>query len=106
MRKKPYRLLSRLCLLLLLLSLLFLGCPYCRFFSFSCPGCGLTRAWLSFLRGNIRQAFRYNAFFLSAPLFIFLYCFKARIPSRYSRLVNIVLFVFAIPMAVYHIFIR
>ena len=107
MMKKPYHHLLRYALVFLLLYLVVLtGCPYCRIFSFSCPGCGLTRAWLSFFLGDIRQAFQYNPFFLPAPLFIVLYVFRDRIPQRYTHLPDVVLFVFAIPMAVYHIFIR
>jgi len=105
MKDRFVRFLPCICILLLLL-LFFIGCPYCRFFSFSCPGCGLTRAWLSFFHGNIRQAFQYNPFFLPAPIFIILYVFRDRTLKRYARLLDVVLFVFAISMAVYHIFIR
>lgn len=100
------RFLMYIFVLLFLLLLVLIGCPYCRFFSISCPGCGLTRAWLSFFHGNTDQAFRYNPFFLFAPAFIILYVFRDRAPKQYARPLDTVLFVFAIPMAVYHIFIR
>ena len=99
------RILPFLCMVLLV-SLLLTGCPLCRFLSVSCPGCGLTRAWFSFFRGDFRQAFRYNPFFLPAPLFVVLYAFMDYFPPKYARPISIVLFVFAISMAVYHTFIR
>jgi hypothetical protein len=43
-----------------------LPCPLYVSTGLYCPGCGLTRAGLAFLRGNIAQAFGYNIFF---PLF-------------------------------------
>lgn len=31
---------------------------------FPCPGCGMTRAWISFLKGDFLKAFKYNPLFL------------------------------------------
>ena len=31
---------------------------------FPCPGCGMTRAWISFLKGDITNAFKYNPLYL------------------------------------------
>ncbi|MCI9403471.1 MAG: DUF2752 domain-containing protein [Oscillospiraceae bacterium] len=50
-----------------------LGCPIYRWFGFTCPGCGLTRAWLLFLSGDWQGAFHQHFLFLLAPVFILLY---------------------------------
>ena len=106
MKRQTHRFFMLFFVFFLLALLVLIGCPFCRFLSFSCPGCGLTRAWLAFFHGNLSQAFQYHPFFLIAPIFIILYVFKDHAPKKYARLVDTVLFVFAISMAVYHIFIR
>lgn len=50
----------------------FLGirvCPFFFVFRIPCPGCGLTRATISFLQGEILISLRYN--FLAIPIIIF-----------------------------------
>lgn len=37
-------------------------------FHIPCPGCGMTRAWLSLLRGDLSAAFLYHPLFWTAPL--------------------------------------
>lgn len=48
----------------------FTGCPFRFFFGISCPGCGMTRAWLSVLRLDFSSAFACHPLFLLAPLVI------------------------------------
>lgn len=45
-------------------------CPILKITGFYCPGCGITRMFISLLSGNIYQAFRYNP--LVFILFIFI----------------------------------
>jgi hypothetical protein len=46
-------------------------CPLAGVFGIPCPGCGLTRATLAFVRGDLRQAFTFHPLVLVlAPLFI------------------------------------
>lgn len=40
-----------------------------------CPGCGLTRAWLSVLKGNIGQAFKWHPLFWTVPILLFIIIF-------------------------------
>ena len=37
-------------------------CPFFYFFNIPCPGCGLTRAFICLLHGNIIQSLHYNIF--------------------------------------------
>jgi hypothetical protein len=37
-------------------------CPFRRFSGLPCPGCGLTRSWVSFAHGDVSAAFDYHAF--------------------------------------------
>lgn len=43
-------------------------CIYLRFFHIKCPGCGMTRAMLSLLHGNLGEAFSLNPMFWSVPV--------------------------------------
>jgi hypothetical protein len=46
-------------------------CPFYKLTGCYCPGCGITRAALSLLSGDVEQAFRYNALiFALAPLYL------------------------------------
>lgn len=46
-------------------------CPVAGTFGVPCPGCGLTRATLALLRGDVRAAFHFHPLvWLLAPLFI------------------------------------
>lgn len=54
-------------------------CLFRVVFNLACPGCGMTRAYVSLLRFEIRQAFEYNAMFWSAPILLLLYLFDGRL---------------------------
>lgn len=56
--------------LILLVILVIYGCPIYKHIGILCPACGTTRAWLSFLSGNITKAFKYNLFFPIMPIII------------------------------------
>ncbi|MBQ9938019.1 MAG: DUF2752 domain-containing protein [Oscillospiraceae bacterium] len=49
-----------------LLAVSGIGCPIRFLFGVPCPGCGITRAWMSALHGNIADAFRWHPLFLVA----------------------------------------
>jgi hypothetical protein len=44
-------------------------CPFFKLTGIPCPGCGLSRACLLLLRGEVRASFRFHAF---APIFLVL----------------------------------
>lgn len=46
------------------------GCFFRNIFGIRCPGCGLTRAFLSIFNLDFMSAFKYNI--ISIPLFIFI----------------------------------
>ena len=80
---KEKTILSTLLLILLLLIIyifiikifnIIIPCPINHFFHIDCPGCGLTRMFLSLLDGNIYSSFRYNMFmFLLLPIIFILF---------------------------------
>lgn len=72
-RRKSERMILQYCGILLALGVLILtGCPIRRLFGVPCPGCGLTRAWVCFLKGQWEPAMEYHPLFLAAPAVLFL----------------------------------
>lgn len=50
-----------------------------------CPGCGMTRAYLSLLKLNIRDAFFYNPIFWTLPVIIILMIKK---PTKFINIIK------------------
>lgn len=50
-------------ILIAIFYILDIGCIFKKLSGLSCPGCGMTRAWLSFLKGDIGKAFYYHPLF-------------------------------------------
>lgn len=74
MKEKKYiELIFAILLLFVILNLTSVGCPIHFFSGINCPGCGMTRAYLSLLHGNILSAFYLHPLFLIIPLWIFIY---------------------------------
>lgn len=64
------------------LSALGLGCPFKYVFGVSCPGCGMTRAYIALLSLDIPKAFHYHPLFPLVPLLIYFIYAKKRKLSR------------------------
>ena len=58
-----------------------------------CPGCGLTRASLAILRGDIQAAYNYNQLVFFAPLFVAAFFLAKR--SKQAKALNIALIIIA-----------
>ena len=50
-------------------------CLFKALIGIDCPGCGMTRAYISLLHLDIRGAFAYNAMFWAVPVGYLLYLF-------------------------------
>ena len=58
-----------------------------------CPGCGLTRASLAILRGDIPGAISFNALIFTAPIFVGAYYLAKR--SKFANVIISILLSFA-----------
>ena len=65
-----------------------IGCPIKFLTGISCPGCGLTRAWLAARQGHLRLAVAYHPLFWAVPAIIVLACVRT---ERYRRAIIAVL---------------
>lgn len=80
--------------MLVLLAILFAyGCPFYRMFGIPCPCCGVTRAWIAFMRGDIRLAFAYHGLFPVIPLVGILYINKGVLRIVRSRWTDVALYI-------------
>lgn len=62
---------------------------------FYCPGCGITRAILSILKGDVYQAFRYNSIiFIDIPVIVaLLICNKLyKENEKFKKVENIIIY--------------
>lgn len=75
-------------------------CPLYGMFGISCPGCGMTRAWLALLRGKFGLAFEYHPLYIYPLIFLVGYTFKNDIKpiiikiSAYFMLVSFIVVYF------------
>lgn len=83
--------------------LLPVGCPVYRIFGIPCPCCGVTRAWLRCLSGDVRGAFAYNAFFLLIPGAVLLFAHRDALPTRWKRPADICLIAFGAALFLYNL---
>lgn len=58
------------------------GCPQQAFLGISCMGCGMTRAYLSLLHGDIRNAFFYHPAFWTVPIATVLLVLQKRLSKK------------------------
>ena len=64
--------------ILLLIAIMYalkIPCLFKMVFHIDCPGCGITRAYISLLCLDIRKAFMFNPMFWSVPVVFILYLF-------------------------------
>lgn len=81
-----------------------IGCPIKFLFGIPCFGCGMTRAWIQILHGNIGAAFYYHPLWPCPILFILLYVFlrpKHRYGYNLSVMLMVCLFVIAYAVRIY-----
>ena len=87
------------------LQLAGITCPIKFITGISCPGCGMTRAWLSLLlRGDLEAAFHYHPLFWilipAVPLFLYRHRFSERTRKNAGYALILLFFaVYALRMA-------
>ena len=62
-------------------------CPIKYVTGISCAGCGMTRAWISLVRGDLQLAFSYHPLVLTPLLLIPMYVFRKKISEKSRRII-------------------
>ena len=70
------------------LSLVGVRCPIRFLTGISCPGCGMTRAWIHLVCGDVRGAFAYHPLVLVPAAAFVIYLWKDRFKDRTIRLLT------------------
>lgn len=87
----------------------YLGCPVRRFLGVPCPGCGMGRAHLELLQGNIREAFSFHPLFLLAIPLIFLFLhsgiYDFHIPKKILNIIGIAAIILLLAVYLLRIFV-
>lgn len=84
---------------LLLIIYHFTGCPIKLLTGISCPGCGMTRAWIQLLQLHPASAFSYHPLFAVPVVFVVFYVLKKYGIEKPYRIVNV--FLMALLLVVY-----
>lgn len=94
-RVREIRDMARFCVAMLLAAALLyvthVGCPIKFLTGISCPGCGMTRAWLSAVHGDIHQAIAYHPLFWTVPLVVALLTADPGARSPWTRTTMVLL---------------
>ncbi len=78
-----------------------IGCPIKFVTGISCAGCGMTRAWISVLRGDLREAWNYHPLFWTIPPAAAVWCIRQRLNKK---MLNISLFIFAAIFVIVYVY--
>ncbi|WP_440895422.1 DUF2752 domain-containing protein [Amphibacillus sp. Q70] len=74
-----------------------ISCPFRQLTGFYCPGCGMTRAAIALLDGQIYQSFRFNMLiFLILPLLLLYYLLEKQGKVKQSKLLMGVMLVLTV----------
>lgn len=79
------------------------GCPQQALFGISCLGCGMTRAYIQLLHGNVKGAFFYHPAFWSVPIAAIVLFFHNKIPKKLFYAILIFIFLFFLFVYLYRL---
>lgn len=87
-------------------------CLFYKITNYKCPGCGITRALFSLIRGNIKEAIYYNKILILMVPFIviyfgyksYLYIINIRSNKKIERILNIWAYILLIIAILYGVF--
>lgn len=67
-------------------------CLFLRFCGLSCPGCGMTRAYLALMQGDVMGAFAHHPMFWAVPIIYLFILFDGRLfRQRYLNYGSLIL---------------
>lgn len=82
-----------------------IGCPFKTLLGVPCMGCGMSRAFISLVCGNIKGAFEFHPLFFLLPLILGLILFEHKIPVKVQTIIWIVISVIFVTVYVIRLFV-
>ena len=82
MKKQDWAALAAVAALYGALHFVGFGCPIKALTGVSCAGCGMTRAWLAALSGDLGAAFAFHPLFWVVPPAVLVFLLRRRLPRR------------------------
>ena len=74
-----------------------IGCPIKFVTGISCAGCGMTRAWMALLKGNVQLAYYYHPLFFLPPIALVILLLRKKIcKTIFNSLIFIIAVLFVI----------
>lgn len=80
------------------------NCPFKYFFGICCPGCGMTRATLSFFTLDFKQAFYYHPAVFLMPVGIIVFFLRKKIPKNILKTLTALLVIILAIIYFYRLF--
>ena len=81
------------------------GCIFYRLFGLVCPCCGVTRAWLNFLKFDLKTAIYYHALFPLIPVYLFVFVhYNLNFMRKMKKISKVFLYTFGIILLLYNIY--
>lgn len=71
--------LASIAVLVVVMNILDIACLFKELTGIPCPGCGMTRAYISLLYLDVRSAFHYHPMFWAIPLLVLFYLFDGKL---------------------------
>lgn len=82
------------------------GCPLHRIFGIPCPGCGMSRAWISFFMLDFKSAFKFHPLFIPITGILLYEIHREIVPKKLPKKVETVLLVLIVSAALILYFYR
>lgn len=82
MRKENLKGLLTILIFYMVIEFLGVTCPIKFVTGISCAGCGMSRAWISLLKGNFMEAFHYHPLFLLPVPALLLFLIRKKISKK------------------------
>lgn len=69
------------------------GCPLQRLFGITCPGCGMSRAWIAFFKLDFKSAFSFHPLFIPITCVLLYALHREVLPKKLPQKAETVLFI-------------
>ncbi|MBU5668713.1 DUF2752 domain-containing protein [Peptoniphilus sp. MSJ-1] len=86
------------------LHLLGYTCPIKALTGISCPGCGMTRAWIYLLKLDFKTAFYYHPLFIIPLIVLIGYVFQNKLPKKFTKIVFYIFIILFFVVYIYRMF--